>query len=183
MPSASPVFVVVSGPPGSGKTTLAAGLAAHLRLSLVSKDTIKESLMSVLPAEDIETSRQLGRAAIAALFAVAAESPTGAVLEANFSRALSAEEIEGLPGAVVEVFCKCEMAIGLARYRQRASSRHPGHFDADRTDEELWNDQVSQPVAGGWPVLEVVTDEPVDFLNVLPELQKVISSVRPLPAP
>jgi predicted kinase len=50
-------FVVVSGPPASGKTTLARAIAPALGLPLVAKDTIKEALMSVLPVPDIETSR------------------------------------------------------------------------------------------------------------------------------
>ena len=61
------MFVVVSGPPASGKSTLAPALAAELGLPLVAKDTIKNALMSVLPVPDVDTSRQLGRAAVAAM--------------------------------------------------------------------------------------------------------------------
>jgi len=37
-----------------------------------------------------------------------------------------------------------------------------GHFDGQRRAEELWNDEVAVPVAGGWPVIEVDTEGPVD---------------------
>lgn len=30
----------------------------------------------------------------------------------------------------------------------RAGTRHPGHFDAERTVQELWNDEVSDTVPG-----------------------------------
>jgi ribosomal-protein-alanine N-acetyltransferase len=40
----SKVIVVVTGVPGSGKTTLARSLAVELGLPLISKDTIKEAL-------------------------------------------------------------------------------------------------------------------------------------------
>ena len=56
-------FVVVSGPPASGKSTLAPQLAVDLRLPLVAKDMIKDALMSMLPVPDADASRQLGRAA------------------------------------------------------------------------------------------------------------------------
>jgi hypothetical protein len=58
-------------------------------------------------------------------------------------------------------------AVCLARYRARGTSRPPGHFDDDRTDEELWNDDVAQPVAGGWPVVRVDTEQPVDADRVV----------------
>ena len=78
------LFIVVSGPPASGKSTLAPVLACELALPLIAKDAIKDALMSVLAVPDVETSRQLGTAAVAAMLSVAAQSPTGAVIESNF---------------------------------------------------------------------------------------------------
>lgn len=164
---AEAVFIVVSGPPASGKSTLAAVIARELALPLVAKDTIKDALMSVLPVPDLEASQQLGRGAVAAMFAVAVESPIGAVLESNFHRSVAAEGLRRLPGPVVEVFCRCNQAIAGERYRARVGTRHAGHFDAVRTVEELWNDEVAEPVAGGWPLLEVNTNQPVDVAEVL----------------
>lgn len=164
---AEPVFVVVSGPPASGKSTLAPLLARELALPLVAKDTIKDALMSLLPVPDVETSRQLGRAAVAAMLAVAAQSPTGAVIESNFYRSVAAERLRLLPGRVVEVFCRCDREVAAHRYRARAGTRAAGHFDGLRTMEELWNDEVAEPVAGGWRVLEVDANQPVDLAEVL----------------
>ena len=164
---AAALFVVVSGPPGSGKSTLAPVLARELALPLVAKDTIKDALLSVLPVPDVEASRQVGRGAVAAMLAVAAASPIGAVVESNFYRSLAAGALCRLPGALVEVFCRCEPALAAERYRRRAGTRHVGHFDGVRTAEELWNDEVGEPVAGGWPVLEVDTSRPVDIPAVL----------------
>jgi predicted kinase len=160
-------FVVVSGPPASGKSSLAPALAVELTLPLIAKDTIKDALMSVLPVPDIETSRRLGRASVQAMLAVAAASPLGAVIESNFYRSVARAELARLPGSVIEVFCRCDAAVATARYRERAGSRHAGHFDSIRNADELWNDEVSEPVAGGWPLLEVNTNEPVDIGAVL----------------
>ena len=161
------LFVVVSGPPASGKSTLAPVLARELGLPLIAKDTIKDALMSMLPVPDVETSRQLGRGAVASMLAVAAESPIGAVLESNFHRSVAVEDLRRLPGRVVEVFCRCDRAIAQHRYATRAGTRHAGHFDGVRTAEELWNDDVAEPVAGGWPLLEVDTNQRVDAREVL----------------
>ena len=79
------MFVMISGPPGSGKSTLSRPIADELRVPLIAKDAIKEALMDVLgyPAS-IEESRVLGRAAVMAMLNVAASSRRGAVLDSTF---------------------------------------------------------------------------------------------------
>jgi predicted kinase len=154
--------VVVSGPPASGKTTLAGALAPALGLPLIAKDTIKEALMTVLPVPDVEASRRIGAASVAALLAVAAQAP-GAVLESVWRRSYAAAELARLPGGVVEVFCRCDPAVAARRYALRAGTRDAGHFDAERALAEIWNDEVARPVAGGWPVIEADTSGPVDI--------------------
>ncbi|MEJ7771082.1 MAG: AAA family ATPase [Geodermatophilaceae bacterium] len=165
-----PGFVVVSGPPASGKTTLAQELAPLLGLPLLSKDRIKHGLMAVLPVADIETSRLLGRASVAALLAVAKDIGYG-VLEAPWHRTFAVSALLELPAPIVEVFCRCDRATALARYRARAGTRSVGHFDQERTEDELWNDEVGEPVAGGWRVIEVDTTRPVEINGLITELR------------
>ena len=160
----TPLFVVVSGTPGSGKSTVAEPLARELALPLIAKDTIKEALMESLGVRDVEASRQLGAAAIVTMLAVAAASPVGAVLDSNFRPSLAAEDLRRLPGAVVEVFCRCDPDVSRQRYEARAGTRHPGHFDEERARSGgPWDGEMSEPVAGGWPLLEVDTERPVDI--------------------
>ena len=151
MASSSRLFLVVSGPPASGKSTLAPALAGELGLPPVAKDTIKDALMSLLPVPDVEASRQLGRAAVAAMLAVAAQSPSGAVIESNFHRSAAVANLRRcrLPGPVLEVFFRVDREVARRRHLTRAGSRHAGHFESTRTAEELSNDEVSHPVAGG----------------------------------
>jgi len=58
---------------------------------------------------------------------------------------------------VVEVFCRVDREIAVGRYRARAASRHAEQFDSIRSPDELWNDEVAEPVAGGWPLLRDLT--------------------------
>jgi len=161
------LYVVVSGPPGSGKSTLGPALASGLGLPLLAKDTIKEALLASWPAVDVDSSRRAGSAAMDVVFALAAASPCGAVLDANFHRSLADGSIGDLPGRIVEVFCRCREEVAWRRYRDRAAGRHEGHFDAARTDAQIWHDEVSEPVDGGWPVVEIDTNAPVDLGDVL----------------
>jgi hypothetical protein len=84
------------------------------------------------------------------------------VVESTFRRSLAAAELGALPGAIVEVFCRCDREVALDRYRNRAGARDAGHFDAIRAPDDLWNPQVVEPVAGGWSVVEADTNDPVD---------------------
>jgi predicted kinase len=89
-----PGFVVVSGPPASGKSTLAAALAREMELPLIAKDTIKDALMAVLPVPDVDAaSSVLGRAAVEAMLSVAADSPIGAVLDVDTNGPVVVEDV------------------------------------------------------------------------------------------
>jgi predicted kinase len=151
-------FVLVAGPPGAGKTTLAVPLAAALGLPLIAKDPIKEALMVALGTpRSLEESRKVGGASVQALLAVAATS-CGAVLESTFYPGTVAA-LRALPGKFVEVRCVVPREVALARYRTRR--RHPGHFEAARSDDELWNPGLVEPLGVG-PVVTVDTTTPVD---------------------
>lgn len=170
-------YLLVSGPPGSGKTTLAPVLAHHFDLPLLAKDTIKDALVRQLPPADVEASRELGCAAVAVMLAVAADAPRGAVIESVFHRSRALTEIAALPGRVVEVFCRCEHEVASERYRRRAGTRHGGHFDLERSPEELWNPDVAEPVAGGWPVVVVDTNDAVDFAVLCVRIEHAIAEI------
>jgi predicted kinase len=152
-------YVVVSGPPASGKSTLAPALATALDLPLLAKDVVKDALVDVLGAPDVPRSRELGRAAVHVLLAVARTAGRG--LEGvwfDYARA----PLAALPGPLVEVFCRCPPDVLRARYAARSTGRGAGYFDLDRDPDELWNAEVGTPVAGDWPVLEVDTSGAVE---------------------
>jgi predicted kinase len=77
--------VLVSGAPGSGKTSLAGPLAAELGFTLLGKDRIKETLHDAhgAPAPDLAWSRRLGGAAMELLWALAGSTGPGRPARSN----------------------------------------------------------------------------------------------------
>jgi predicted kinase len=158
-------LVLVTGPPASGKTTLAQPLARQLGLPLLGKDAIKEALFDTLGTGDRAWSRRLGAASYAVLLALAREL-LAAVLDANFYP----DHGPGLLQACqrpIEVFCRCPAAEVERRFTQRAPARHPGHVDhvLDAQLKAALDGGVS-PLGLGGPVLEVDTSSPVDVAAV-----------------
>ncbi|MFJ3713316.1 MULTISPECIES: AAA family ATPase [unclassified Streptomyces] len=139
-----PTVVIVSGPPGAGKTYLARRLAARLALPWYSRDTIKEALFDTLGWSDRSRSKELGSASVAVLFSLLSDtlgSGTSCLAESNFRRTLSSPDFQRLlstTGAgAVQIQCSTDGETLLARFAARSFSveRHPGHCDDQNIDE------------------------------------------------
>jgi predicted kinase len=121
-------LIVVSGAPGTGKSTIAAAIAADVRWPLLSLDPVKELLADVLGLGDEDWSNRLGDAAAEIIFRQSAEFPD-AVAEGWWRGARRDRALAVFAGAI-EVFCRCEPELALRRMRGRHGvSRHPIHRD------------------------------------------------------
>ena len=123
-------FVLVSGHPGSGKTTLARDLAPLLGLPLIDKDDILERLFEAKGVGDAEWRRRLSRESDALLQTEAGQS-TGAVLTSFWrlpgmppDSGTSTEWLFDLSEIIVTVRCVCPAEIAAERFTRR--TRHPG---------------------------------------------------------
>ena len=131
-------LVIVSGPPGAGKSQVAARIAGRFALVLLSKDAIKEILFDTLGTGEPRWSGMLSNASFAALFVVAGQilqAGGEVLLEGNFRAGEHEPKLLALlalrPCRVTQVLCRLPEEARLQRLEQRAAraERHPGHLD------------------------------------------------------
>jgi hypothetical protein len=134
-------FVVVSGIPGSGKTTLGRQLAPLLGLTLIDKDDILDHLYETRGIGGAEWRRALSRESDGML-QHDAEASNGAVL-VSFWRAPGMPDGSGTPcewltalsDAIVHLHCICDPDVAAQRFISR--TRHPGHLNASRSAGDI----------------------------------------------
>ena len=174
-------FVVVSGLPASGKTTLGRQLAQALGLPLLDKDDILDALFESAGEVDRAVRQRLSRMSDDVLEKIAIASH-GAVI-VSFWRHESTGGTAGtptawlssLPGALVEVHCVCPPEIAERRFRER--QRHPGHKDGDRSGLiEQFQALAERGRLGVGAAVVVRTDEPYELADVLEKIREHVES-------
>jgi adenylylsulfate kinase-like enzyme len=121
-----PPYIVVTGLAGSGKSTVARGLAMSLGLPVLDKDDFLEALYESLGIGDLEWRHRLSRASDDLLLQTARRVP-GAILVSFWRHESSPRALRDLGAPLIEVHCHCDPQIAEARFRLR--NRHPGHLD------------------------------------------------------
>jgi predicted kinase len=171
-------FIVVSGLPASGKTTLAGGVAQALGLPLFDKDDILEALFQQAGAADASARQRLSRMSDDVLASIAAASQGGVIV--SFWRHEGAGEASGTPvawlrtlgAALVEIHCVCPPGVAAQRFRAR--QRHPGHHDVARSaglDNQLLKLAELGPLGLG-KTITVRTDQPYVTGHIVDELRR-----------
>jgi glucokinase len=142
--TAESLTIVVSGLPGSGKTTVARQLAPLLDLSVLDKDDLLESLFRE-PGQDNreidpELRYKLSRRADEIL--IERSKNTARAVVVSFWRRPELSETAGtpfewlreLPNAV-EVYCRCDANTAAHRFVGR--NRHPAHGDGSKSFDQV----------------------------------------------
>jgi len=173
-------FVVFSGVPGSGKSTVARKLAPRLSLPVLDKDDFLDELFKERGAGDAAWRSALSREADARFVRTAWELP-GACL-VSWWRNYKVSETTGTPvewlsnlrAPLVEVHCRCRVETAVDRFLAR--ERHPGHLDASRTRTSLITQfnafDAAGPIACG-TLLVLDTEHDVNPDVVLDQLQNL----------
>ena len=155
-----PTLVIVSGPAGSGKTTLAHRLAGRIGCPALCRDEIKEGMVAATPGfvpgpSDALTVRSY-RLFFAAIRLFLEDGVTH-VAEAAFQHANWERGLEPLRSLAVLRVVRCQVAPAIARIRAeqrgqeqptRAAHDDTGHFSVER---------LFEPISLDAPILDVDT--------------------------
>ena len=182
-----PLWLIVTGPPAGGKTTLVRRLSQDLAVPVFEKDALKDELYRTLGHGDRDWSRQIGLTAISVLFSTARQmlqAGSSVVTEANFYRQFdserAAEVLQQVRARVVQLHCSASPEILVERNARRRTSakQWPGHHVMP--DEEL----LEGIEAGTWEplnipseIIRVDTSEPFTYTSILSEIHEAIRHV------
>ncbi len=151
-------YLVVSGMPAAGKSTVAAGLAAQSSMPVFDKDLI------------LVERRTLSTRADSELASAVCESPHGIVVSWWQHPASQADSgtpiawLRDLRGIVVELYCECVPEVAVERFRRRTC--HPGHMDDRWSDAALLARMIEAAQLGPLnvgAVLKIDTERPIGF--------------------
>jgi predicted kinase len=135
-------LVIISGFPGTGKTTLGRAVSDHFGWPFMSKDVFKEIMFDTIGWSDKQWSLKLSAATHRIMDHVIAEilkAGHSMVVESNFKADLDAPRFERFRTnygvALVQILCWAEGDVLFERYKARLESgRHPGHAEMDSLD-------------------------------------------------
>jgi predicted kinase len=163
-----PTLVVVSGPAGSGKTTLARQIAVALGCPAISRDEIKQGMAHATPGFVPGPGDELTRRTLPVFFGVLElllSSGVTTVAEAAFQDQVWRPRLEPLLGLARIRVVHCTVAAGVAfeRARRRRQDDPLRHVHADPGPDDAARHQTAhrafRRVSADVPGLEVDTTD------------------------
>jgi cytidylate kinase len=182
----APRFIVMSGIPASGKSTLAKALNQKLDLEVSEKDAILESLFDDQPEVRLADRHALSREADE-IFRKQVENSVGAIVVSFWMR-IEYSTTSGTPtgwlsnlattAAIVELHCLCNPATAAKRFVERV--RHIDHGDNLKDCETIRNQFEQLSRLGGLGVgqtISVQTDKEVDLERLVDQIRQAFEAM------
>jgi predicted kinase len=179
----SPTLAVVSGGPGTGKTTLAHELARELGCPAIIRDEIKQGMVMATPGHRGGADDPLNYPTLDAFFGVIKvllQSGVTLVAEAAFQDQLWRPNLEPLTGLAQIRVIRCTTPAGLAHgrivHRAQESAHRTAHADQHLLEAIAAGEHSLEsfmPISLSVPTLRVDTSD-----GYSPGLREIVSFVR-----
>jgi adenylate kinase family enzyme len=183
----NPYLLVVTGRPGSGKTTFAKALSDEIYMPVISRDQIKEGYVQTSGKKHNDLPQETNRIATDIFFDIIKmllDNNVSLIAEAAFQHNMWASRLECFKEmARVYIFiCKVEDKIALDRFIKRGiNNTYREYFHGDKGVEMVRKGMKSKTSIYEEPRLDVSTYH-IDTLDVynpsIQELVKMILSER-----
>jgi predicted kinase len=170
-------YIIVTGLPASGKSTIGRAVAAVLGLPMLDKDEIMEGLFAIKGIGNAQWRTRLSRAADEALKERSMRT-YGAVIASwwrhpasDINTGTPAEWLSSLSGGLIELHCICPAKVAAERFLSR--KRHEGHLDHLKTHDQVLESFQKFATFGPLGIgrlVEVDTENDVELNSVLSEI-------------
>ena len=157
-----PTLILVTGPAGSGKTTLAHQLARAVGCPVVSRDEIKEGMVLSHPGFVPSPSDELTLRTYGLFFdtlGLLLRSEVTLVAEAAFQHRLWAQGLSRLDDLADLTIIRCTVSDQVARVRQQQRLRSVGTRAAHADTQHLAAAAPFEPIHLDAPTLDVDTSD------------------------
>lgn len=189
-----PYFIIISGPPASGKTTLGKQLKNYYNLPFIYKDLIKESLFDTLGIADSDWSGKLGYSSMVLLYKLLDETLSAKkslIFESAFlgnrESVKTKSIIEKYHAKPIEIHCNAKNEIIIERFtkREKSPERHKGHHRSnvipdleERLQHNLYPSLSLDSNVIHWQTDDFTKTSFPDLITKIDELQKKKTSTK-----